>query len=557
MGNRRFAWFALFTAVFAVLAGFVFYGTWATDVVPVMPDCATSFPVDRIGDWLASWRESGKFVPGDAIVFLGSPYFWVELQYALAAYFAALGLAYYCRGRGLSRLASYGAGLLLAFCGYWFSLFSAGHLGWFQWMTYGVFAFGLADRAVRKGKAKNWVLLGACVAWASFYQPDLWLIFTVFTAAYFVWCCIRERRLPCWKGVAIAAVTFGAIAAPSLRGAAADKARRDSDIAEAKDAGSALTGGAAKDDAEARWIFVTNWSLPPAEILEFAVPRVNGDTSCPMVLALGKRQGTGVRPYTGALGRPFGAQRGNYRQHSLYLGLVTCILAALGAACSLGAFRRGGGGGGANRGEALFFLAAGALACLLSLGRNFEPLYRLVFMLPVGDSIRAPVKWHHLTELCVCVLAAFGIDALRGLLARFVAPRRASLAVGALVLLGACDLARIDRLYCAARAADTEIAQLPQPVPEEPRAAARFRRAVAANGFKVVGSATMPFLAPGGVARDMEVLMVERKAPRPRPRTAQKPLAGLPLAFAWLSFFATLAALAIPPCLSRAGGRGN
>ena len=71
-------------------------------------------------------------------------------------------------------------------------------------MLFGVFAFGLADRAVRKDKLKNWVLLGACVAWASFYQPDLWLLFTIFTAAYFVWCCVRERKLPRVKGVAAA-----------------------------------------------------------------------------------------------------------------------------------------------------------------------------------------------------------------------------------------------------------------------------------------------------------------------------------------------------------------
>ena len=36
-------WFLAFTAVFAVLAGVVFWGSWALDMVPVMPDCATSF----------------------------------------------------------------------------------------------------------------------------------------------------------------------------------------------------------------------------------------------------------------------------------------------------------------------------------------------------------------------------------------------------------------------------------------------------------------------------------------------------------------------------------
>ena len=34
----KYAWFLAFTAVFAALAGFVFWGTWSLDTVPVMPD---------------------------------------------------------------------------------------------------------------------------------------------------------------------------------------------------------------------------------------------------------------------------------------------------------------------------------------------------------------------------------------------------------------------------------------------------------------------------------------------------------------------------------------
>lgn len=45
-----------------------------------------------------------------------------------------------------------------------------------------------------------------------------------------------------------------------------------------------------------------------------------------------------MRPYTGALGRPLGATAGNYRQHSLYVGWVTCLLALLGVVLWLGAW---------------------------------------------------------------------------------------------------------------------------------------------------------------------------------------------------------------------------
>jgi hypothetical protein len=439
------AYLLAFTALFAVLAGFVFWGTWSLSACPVMPDARMTFPVSGyLADVFRSWVANGKFVPWDVTAFIGSPYFWQELQYALAAYFAALGLVYYLKGRGLSRTSCYGAGLLLGFCGYWLTLFSAGHAGWFRWMLFGVFAFGLADRAIRKNKLKNWMLLGACVAWASFYQPDLWLLFTLFTAVYFIWCCVRERKLPCWKGVAVAAVTFLVIGGPSFVGSFRDKEGRDKQIEESK--GTSLTGGKTDNDREARWIFVTNWSLPPSETLEFFIPRINGDTSCPNVLSLGRSQHTGVRPYTGALGRPINAKTGNYRQHSLYVGGITCLLALWSVVSVL--LRSGA----PHRREVLFFAVSALVFWLLSMGRYCESIYRLVFMLPVGDSIRAPVKWHHLTELCLCALAGFGLEAL---LLKLVATGRvkpilASLAVGAIAILGACDLARVDRLYCAA-----------------------------------------------------------------------------------------------------------
>ena len=378
-------------------------------------------------------------------------------------------MAYFCRGRGLSRLASYGAGLLLAFSGYWCTLFSAGHLGWFQWMTYGVFAFGLADRAVRKGKPRHWLMLGACVAWGSCYQADLWLLFTILTGAYFIWCCVRERKFP-WKGALVSAAVFFAVGAPFIRSAFVnDLAGRDKQIEEGQTV--SPQAAASADEREKRWIFVTNWSLPPDETAEFFIPRLNGDTSCPMTLSLGARYGTGVKPYTGALGRPKDAPVGNYRQHSLYVGFVTCLLALVGIAfvfvnatssprLKKVDFDLGPDAARRRVYDVTFFAVAAILCWLFSMGRYCEPVYRVIFSLPFGDYLRAPVKWHHLTEFCICVLAGYGIDSLKGMLERMLERRKekgegrkcgilVSLILGGVVLIGAIDLARIDRLYCA------------------------------------------------------------------------------------------------------------
>ena len=111
--SPRLCWFLGFSAVFAALAAFAFWGTWSPDVAPVMPDCWTTYSPTFLSDHLHGLIESGRFIPDDLKVFLGGPWVWQELQFAFAVFFAALGVVYYCRGRGLSRPASYGAALLL------------------------------------------------------------------------------------------------------------------------------------------------------------------------------------------------------------------------------------------------------------------------------------------------------------------------------------------------------------------------------------------------------------------------------------------------------------
>ena len=455
--KEQHLWFLGFTAVFAALAGFVFWGTWSSNFVFVQPDSPILFPKTWLGDFWREWRTTGSFVPGDLQMILGEPGWRRELFYALGAYFSGLAMMYFLRGRGLSRLASYGAGLLLAFCGYWFTLFSAGHGSWFIWMTYGLWPFGLLDRAITKGKLKNWLLLGATVGWASYWQIDLWLLFTTFTGVYFIFRCIVERRFP-WKGMLVAGVTMFVIGGAGFRGAiVVGLASRDKQIEE----GQTISPKDMEtvDEREKRWIFVTNWSLPPAESAEFFIPRLNGDTSCPMTLSLGARYGTGVKPYTGALGRPKDAPAGNYRQHSLYVGFVTCLLALVGIAfvfvnatssprLKKVDFDLGPDAARRRIYDVTFFAVAAILCYLFSLGRYCEPVYRLVYALPFGDYLRAPVKWHHLTEFCLCALAGYGIEGLLNL-AWLKGRRGGLLAVGALVLFGAFDLARTDRLYCA------------------------------------------------------------------------------------------------------------
>ena len=511
------AYLAAYAALFAVCAAFVFWGTWSTGVSPVMPDCPISHPEGwwaNVSAFLREWVRTGLFSPDDLKAFAGAPYFLQELQYAVPAFLAGLAVAYYCRGRGLSRLASYSAGIFLSLSGYWFTLFSAGHLGWFQWMTYGVFAFGLIDRALEKGKPRHWLLLGACLAWGSMHQPDLWLLFSVFSAAYFVFRLLvvfvgmardaRRAALVKWaKGAAMALAALLAIGGASFRSAFVnDLAGRDKQIEE----GQTLGANAAKDDAEKRWIFVTNWSMPPEATKEFWHAGIEGDTSCPMTLAIGQKRGNGIRQYTGALGRPLGAKQGNYRQHSLYVGWVTCFLAVLGLLSALLPWLRDAGhetratGDGqrstmdspsnTNNSAIIFFAVSAVVFWLFSMGRYCEPVYRLVYALPFGDYLRAPVKWHHLTEFCLCVLAGYGLAMLRF---RFVpsalrkaspdsspAANRAALIATSLVamwvVIGLTHLVPNARLYCAPHRADADMQFVDGRMLQDPRGVAQLNQ---------------------------------------------------------------------------------
>ncbi len=472
--------FAAFTAFFAVCAAYVFWGAWGMDAAFVQPDNPTHYPLDEVSRWWSSVLSGGRLIPSDLMHVLGGMYFWQELQYALGAYFAALGMAFYLRGRGLGLLASYGAGAAYAFMGYNFTLYSAGHLGWFLWLMYGPFAFGLVDRCVRGGPLRLWAALGAALAWASAQQPDLWLMFSAFTFAYGVWCCFRERRfLKVLPGAALAFGVMLVVGAPQFRKALVeDAAARESQMVEAS-----------KSEDE-RWRFCTNWSLPPEDTLEFAVPDIHGRSNdervspddlysgrlgyriklCPKCGEEVQRPLPGGRymhyKKAGQSRRPescgFVVTEESYskmadgwhplRQHGLYMGFGTLLFAILGA-LSLGRRKPEGdktsieAAKPGNRGEILFWLVSGAVIYLCALG-SFTPFYRLVYALPYMDAIRCPVKFVHLLEWCVAALAGFGIDAtLKRLGAR--ARSRAYMAIAAVVALNIVHLVCVDRGYFA------------------------------------------------------------------------------------------------------------
>lgn len=457
--------FLAFTGLYAACMAFIFWGTWALDKAPVEPDNPITYAVNDGAKWFADLCAGGRFIPSDLMHVIGGMYFWQELQYALAAYFAALGVVFYLRGRRVPLVGAYGGGAAFGLMGYCFTLFSAGHLGWFLWLMYGPFAFGLVDRCVRKGKWRNWALLGAVLAWSSAQQPDMWLLFTVLTFAYGVWCLVRERSSLNWKrifaGTGIVAAVALVIGAPQFGHAIFhDLAGRDKQIADSssKAASADDKGEAAREE---RWRFCTSWSLPPEDTLEFVVAEVHGGSNDPRVSPNNPYRGRlgqqivvppgqgGKHPVTGEIVKPGDRIWMPYRQHSLYFGFLTVIFAIVGVV----GWRRARPAPlatshepQANYSDVPFWTVAAIVVYLCALG-CFTPFYRIVFALPFGDYLRAPVKFVHLLEFCTAVLAGYGLARIYER-ARFT---RSLLGIGLAVLaaVNVIDLARVDAKYLA------------------------------------------------------------------------------------------------------------
>ena len=155
-----------------------------------------------------------------------------------------------------------------------------------------------------------------------------------------------------------------------------------------------------------------------------------------------------------------------YRQHSLYFGILTVLFAIVGI---VGWWRYRKDESGSWR-DVPFWIGAGVLMYLCALG-CFTPFYKLVFALPFGGSLRAPVKFVHLLEFCVAALAGFGFEAAwRGFRRDGeIAPFGLKCVLVVLAVANVVNLAYIDSKYCAVE--DVSFVRLPNAAAEDVLAA--------------------------------------------------------------------------------------
>ena len=415
--------------------------------LPVLPKYAGLVAPDSMPFFAWPWRTphienllaGGTFSPHNLYWLILHPLYAHELTYIIDTLVLTLGAVYYLHTQRLHPLSAWFGGLALGFCGYTFTLFSAGHRGYFHMFSCAIWAFGLIASGFATRRLTPFALLGLVLAWGVSYQPDVLLLVGALAAAYVLWLTspkskidnIKSKILTIWPRFLISLVILVLAGFAGVRSAVTTQiANRDAQIAGASGRSSSEESTADMPEKSAaerreRWLFATNWSLPPEDVLEFLVPGVFGNDSAQPPY-----------PYWGRLGRPHDSlfQKGrmmpNYRQHTVYLGLIPLLFAIFAAFSRPG--RADARPSPENKtpnsqlptpkssflnpkfSDVPFWCGVWLVCLLLAMGR-YTPLYRLFYALPYMDYIRAPVKFLHLVEIATAFLAGFGMELfLRG-----------------------------------------------------------------------------------------------------------------------------------------------
>lgn len=409
-----FLWTALVVYIFApVLGTFVMMPSPDS---PPLPDYYHFVYTSNLLTGTMSWA------PHDILFYLLPQCVYSDFTYQLDTVLIAIGFSYFLTALGIPTLSALFGGGVFAFMGYSFTLFSAGHRGFFFMTLYIVFLFAFLARALAGRGIAYYALAAICGAWALRVQPDFAVIYfglaAVYTITHIVWQIVDKRRQPSSEinaapsikhtiiGICLASIVFLVTALPSIHNTltstlAHRKAQIESSQPVAAD-NQVNNGDKESETEDSKWIFATNWSLPPNEILEFIAPAV-----------FGRQSGDPTIPYWGRLGQAWKwevTHQGfiNFRQHLVYLGSIPVALALFAVFWLFFAESKQNK---KLRRETIFWLCVSFLALLLAFGR-YTPFYKLFYTIPYMSYLRAPVKFIRIVEFGTAAMAAIGITQL-------------------------------------------------------------------------------------------------------------------------------------------------
>ena len=397
----------LLLALFAVAAALVFHALWAPGAVLMSSD-------DNVGLLRNSQRmlEASAVHPWMGETLWGMPtmsmvrpgYFllkavpaavFMNLYHGLCLALAAWLLALYLRDKGLRPAACAFGGLVAFWVGTNLTLTFAGHVGKYGLMPFLALATFALGRWGTTGRAAWSVVAGAAAGAMFLEQADVALFCALLLAPLGLF--EASRAAGGWKLAALAKKSWGALLVAALLAGGASLAAKGSGVTDSTDG----------QTAAERWAYITQWSQPPGESLDFIAPGWTG-----------WRSGDEKGPYWGRMGRSEGYEQTrqgfmNFKLENVYVGAIPLLFAVLGLATAFGRRRE------ADSPSAAVFAWGGLclVALLLAFGKFF-PLYKPLSGLPGFSSIRNPNKFIHFFQMAWGVLAAFGLDAALKLDAR-------------------------------------------------------------------------------------------------------------------------------------------
>lgn len=321
--------------------------------------------------------------------------------YAVDVLLASVFLALFLRFAGL-HWSAVALGLLTAFwVGSNLTLIYAGHMGKFGSLMFAAAGLYGVRQTFNSDQPWLWsIVTGGALGCMFMEQPDVALFFGMFLGAYALFLAVRlalkGNRL---KGFVLL-ISMGGVALMISGATLLDNYVRNISAVDVMQ----------KDDPRQKWEFVTQWSWPPEESIDFIAPGYTG-----------WRSGDQDGPYWGRMGRSAGWEQTragfmNFKLESQYLGILPLGFAILAfIALGLKAFP-GGCSAGAERItsarlEVIFWGSAALIALLLSFGKFF-PLFELFYQLPVVASIRNPNKFLQIFQLTLGILSAYGLQSV-------------------------------------------------------------------------------------------------------------------------------------------------
>lgn len=330
-----------------------------------------------------------SFVLSEQLLRGVSPVVYNNYIYAFCMTGASLFLLLFLRLIGLSMFPAAIGALIAIWLGS-ATLAAAGHIGKFGVAFFGCAALWLIELGVQSGGWRRvcWsVLAGGAVGAMLLEQQDVGLLWGLLLAAYALFravSCFGKQEI---KGYVALLVPIALIGLMMAGGTALRAYEQNVSGVVQQQRG---TGSA----AEEKWHFITQWSLPPAELMDLVAPGF-----------MGWKTGDQVAPYWGEVGqseewKKTGRGMRNFRLDSVYVGIIPFFL-------MLYAFLYGGD----HRRWVIFFGGLGLVFLLLAFGK-YSWLYRMFYALPLVNNIRAPIKFMQLFQICVGVISAVGVAAL-------------------------------------------------------------------------------------------------------------------------------------------------